>query len=54
MLVSANEIENCSSAFDNVATPKGGDLGPVDVKVAVKALVQELGVFMQRGIARVV
>ena len=32
----------------------GGDLSPVDVKVAVMALVHQLGVFIQRGIARVV
>ena len=54
MSVSAKEIENYSPVLLNVPKPVGGDLGPVDVKVAVMALVQKLGVFIQRGIARVV
>ena len=48
------EIENYSPACVNVAKPGGGDEVTVDVKVAVKMLVHILGVFMQRGIARVV
>ena len=55
MLVSAKEIENYSPVLLNVPKPVlGGDLSPVDVKVAVMALVHQLGVFIQRGIARVV